>query len=225
MTETCDLEEEEVASATRIPHLIVQVHTTVAPVQDVEVTADIQADLAQHHLVPEEQIVDSGYVDADLLVSRKPSLWHPLARSRPVRQQRAAPKPARASMWRISSSIGTPSKRPVHRASRAVGGVGHGIASKWCLLPRCAPSVRCVANVRSRLPTGRVLHLRPQAAHEALQARRQEQQTPEFRQEYATRAGIEGTLSQGVRAMGLRRAKYDGLYKTHLQHVSPGRRH
>ena len=33
------------------------------------------------------------------------------------------------------------------------------------------------------------------------------------------RAGIEGTLSQGVRRMGLRRARYDGLQKTHLQHV------
>jgi Transposase DDE domain len=42
---------------------------------------------------------------------------------------------------------------------------------------------------------------------------------PAFRQEYATRAGIEGTLSQGVRGMGLRRASYDGLSKTHLQHV------
>ena len=67
--------------------------------------------------------------------------------------------------------------------------------------------------------TGRVLHLRPQAAHEALYARRQEQQTPEFRQQYASRAGIEGTLSQGVRGMGLRRARYDGLHKTHLQHI------
>ncbi len=61
-----------------------------------------------------------------------------------------------------------------------------------------------------------MLHLHPQAAHEALQARRQEQQTPEFGQEYGIRAGIEGTLSQAVRAMGLQRAKYDGLYKTHL---------
>ncbi len=64
-----------------------------------------------------------------------------------------------------------------------------------------------------------MLHLRPQAAHEALQARRQEQQTQEFRQQYATRAGIEGTLSQGVRRMGLRRARYDGLQKVHVQHV------
>ena len=67
--------------------------------------------------------------------------------------------------------------------------------------------------------TGRVLHLRPQAAHSALQARRQEQQTSEFRKRYALRAGIEGTQTLGVRGMGLRRARYDGLHKTHLQHV------
>jgi Transposase DDE domain len=67
--------------------------------------------------------------------------------------------------------------------------------------------------------TGRVLHLRPQEAHEALQARRQEQETPAFRHEYATRAGIEGTLSQGVRRMGLRRARYAGLQKVHVQQV------
>ncbi len=69
------------------------------------------------------------------------------------------------------------------------------------------------------LDYGRVLHVRPQAAHEALQARRQEQETPAFGQAYQRRAGIEGTLSQAVRRIGIRRARYDGLHKTHLQHV------
>ncbi len=41
----------------------------VASVQDVETTAIIQKDLAQHDLLPDEHIVDTGYVDADLLVS------------------------------------------------------------------------------------------------------------------------------------------------------------
>jgi hypothetical protein len=67
--------------------------------------------------------------------------------------------------------------------------------------------------------TGRVLHLRPREAHEALYSRRQEQQTQQFRQQYAARAGIEGTLSQAVRGKGLRRARYDGLHKTHLQQI------
>ena len=34
------------------------------------------------------------------------------------------------------------------------------------------------------------------------------------------RAGIEGTLSQGIRAFGLRRTRYRGLAKTSLQHVA-----
>jgi transposase len=33
------------------------------------------------------------------------------------------------------------------------------------------------------------------------------------------RAGIEGTLSQGVRGFGMRRSRYVGLAKTHLQHI------
>ncbi len=34
---------------------------------------------------------------------------------------------------------------------------------------------------------------------------------------YSKRAGIEGTFSQGVRAFGLRQARYRGLKRTHLQ--------
>ncbi len=37
---------------------------------------------------------------------------------------------------------------------------------------------------------------------------------------YRHRAGIEGTHSQGVRTMGLRRSRYLGLRKTHLGHVA-----
>jgi len=54
---------------------------------------------------------------------------------------------------------------------------------------------------------------------EALQAARTRQQTPEFKREYALRAGIEATISQGVRAFGLRRSRYCGEAKTHLQHL------
>ncbi|MBO0782377.1 MAG: transposase, partial [Ktedonobacteraceae bacterium] len=36
----------------------------------------------------------------------------------------------------------------------------------------------------------------------------------------AKRAGIEGTISQGVRMMGLRRSRSIGQAKTHLQHLA-----
>ncbi|WP_164836088.1 transposase [Actinacidiphila soli] len=38
-------------------------------------------------------------------------------------------------------------------------------------------------------------------------------------QRYAIRAGIEATLSQNVRTCGLRRTRYRGLARTHVQHV------
>ena len=42
----------------------------------------------------------------------------------------------------------------------------------------------------------------------------------EGQRQYGRRAGIEGTLSQGGRAFGLRRTRYRGLPKTHVQHVA-----
>jgi transposase len=50
--------------------------------------------------------------------------------------------------------------------------------------------------------------------------RRKQETSKEFTQVYAKRAGIEGTISQGVRTMGLRRARYIGQEKTHLQHLA-----
>ena len=46
------------------------------------------------------------------------------------------------------------------------------------------------------------------------------QKTDTFKQTYKKRAGIEGTISQGTRAFNLRRSRYLGLAKTHLQHLA-----
>jgi transposase len=62
--------------------------------------------------------------------------------------------------------------------------------------------------------------LRPREQHEALQGARRQQETAEWKAEYAVRAGVEGTLSQGVRGFGLRRCRYIGLAKARLQHVA-----
>ena len=65
----------------------------------------------------------------------------------------------------------------------------------------------------------RIIGLLPREQHEALQAARRRQTTEEFRQQYAARAGIEGTHEQAVRRCGLRRCRYIGQAKAHLQHV------
>ncbi len=65
-----------------------------------------------------------------------------------------------------------------------------------------------------------MLTLRPHShSHFALQQARERQQTKDFKERYAKRAGIEGTISQGVHSFDLRRSRYIGLAKTRLQHI------
>ncbi len=66
----------------------------------------------------------------------------------------------------------------------------------------------------------RTVTIRPKEQYDALQARRELETTKDFKALYAARAGVEGTLSQGVRTMGLRRSRYIDQVRTHLQHVA-----
>ena len=65
----------------------------------------------------------------------------------------------------------------------------------------------------------RGLTLHPREQHQALQHRRREQDTDPWRQRYAARAGIEGTIAQAVHACDARRARYKRLPKVRLEHV------
>ena len=77
----------------------------------------------------------------------------------------------------------------------------------------------CRAQCTTAPTNPRQVTFRPRAQHEAIQAARHRQTTQEFQERYAKRAGVEGTISQGVRAFDLRRSRYRGTPKTHLQHV------
>jgi len=60
LTETCEKEN---------PHLITHVETTSAPISDDARTATIHQALQDKYLLPQQHIVDTGYVDAQLLHS------------------------------------------------------------------------------------------------------------------------------------------------------------
>ena len=77
----------------------------------------------------------------------------------------------------------------------------------------CPSKPRCTRGAR------RILTPRPREEHETLVAARAREREPEFVADRRRRAGVEGTLSLGVRAMGLRSSRYIGLAKTHLQHL------
>ncbi len=80
----------------------------------------------------------------------------------------------------------------------------------------CPCRERCTRS-RTRAPR-RTFTVRADAASHALQQARERFGTRAYAAEYHRRAGIEGTISRGLRRCGRRRARYVGLAKTALQH-------
>jgi transposase len=79
----------------------------------------------------------------------------------------------------------------------------------------CAVRTLCTSAKEAR----RSVYFHPRAEYEALNKARARMNDPAWIERYHIRAGIEGTLSQGVRAFGMRRSRYIGLAKTRLQQV------
>lgn len=214
LTETCDDDA---------PHLITHVATTPATTIDVEMTATIQAELAAHELLPAEHLVDSGYIDAELLVTsaqeHQIDLLGPVIVD-PSWQAKESPDFTAAQFaidWDAEQAR-CPQGKVSRQWTPGLDGEGNpsihiGFHPKDCRA--CPCRVQC-----TRAKVGaRGLTIRPRDQHEAIQAARARQQTLEFKQQYAKRAGIEGTISQGVRRSDVRRARYIGLAKTRLQHL------
>jgi hypothetical protein len=80
----------------------------------------------------------------------------------------------------------------------------------------CSARIMCTKSKRRR----RKITIRPQEQADLILRMRDSQQTDAFQLRYATRAGVEGTISQAVVALAMRRSRYRGLAKTHLQHVA-----
>ena len=83
--------------------------------------------------------------------------------------------------------------------------------------PACAQCAARGACIQQRGRGGRTLVVHREAEHASLSAARTRMASAEGQALYALRAGVEGTLSQAVRAFGLRRSRYRGLPKTRVQ--------
>jgi transposase len=216
LTETCDDDT---------PHLITNVETTPATTNDVCMTEPIHTHLAERDLLPHEHLLDSGYVAAAVLVSSQqthavdivgPTLSD---NSWQARQADGLDVACFAIDWeaqQVTCPAGHTSVR--WTAGHDKQGDGQAVIAIQFAADDCR-----TCPLRGRCTQAkdgpRTMKLRPRDQYEALQVARQRQTTEAFKQLYAGRAGIEGTLSQAVRAFGLRHANYIGQAKTHLQHI------
>jgi transposase len=214
-TETC--EPQQVS-------LITQVHTTPATVHDSQCTALIQAALGKRQLLPQEHIVDAGYIDAELLVSS--AREHHITIVGPPRPQAGWQTKVEGAYGSDQFTVDWERKQvrcPQGKWSlpwRAPDKPSHDpwFPARFRTEDCTACPTRALCTRSPRQP--RFLKLLPRAQYEALQAARATHATEAGQKRYARRAGIEGTISQGVRAFGTRRSRYRGLAKTHLQQVS-----
>jgi transposase len=191
--------------------------------QDMTSTAEIHERLAAKELLPAEHFVDSAYVDAALLVSSRRD--HGVALEGPVRrvsswqarvgqgydlphfaidwerEQVTCPQGKVSVSWRVArSDDGSP--RINAQFSRSDCGA-------------CGVRALCTPAKDAR----RCVYFHPREEYEALNAARGQMLDPAWKKRYHVRAGVEGTLSQGVRAFGMRRSRYIGRAKTGLQQV------
>lgn len=65
----------------------------------------------------------------------------------------------------------------------------------------------------------RQLTVHTRQVHQAQLAARAAENTKNFQARYALRAGVEGTIHQGVAVTGMRHARYRGLGKTRTEHT------
>lgn len=216
LTETCDDDT---------PHLITHVETTAAPIADGAVTPIVHSALQQQGLLPASHIVDTGYLDAELLVTS----WQDydvdlLGPARPDVKWQAQ---AKQGFDAQSFAINWEEQRAVCPQGRASSSWTPAIDNRQTHVIKikfsttdcgaCPCRSQCIRSQKKYVR--RTITVRPKEHYLALKARRARAKTPEYATEYARRAGIEGTLSQGVRVLRLRRTRYFGLARTHLSHV------
>jgi transposase len=213
LTESCDDDA---------PDLITHVETTPGPVADGDMTPVIHAGLEASGLLPGKHLADTGYVDAELFVRSRQEYGVDLVG--PTRAdyhwQASAAEGFAAGDFRVDweqQRLTCSEGRLSSGWSPAVDkGHNHVIKVKFSATDcgACPSKEKCTRGTR------RTVTIRPREQYEALGTARLREATAEFKADYGKRAGVEGTISQGVRVCGLRRSRYAGLAKTHLQHLA-----
>lgn len=206
------------------PNIIVAVATTDATVPDARLTEKIHATLAGRDLLPAEHYLDSGYPSA-ALVGDSLRRWG-ITLVTPLLADQSPQAKASAGYDRASFTIDFDTQQarcPQGKTSawwnrvtqRGTDAIVIKFAADTCR--DCPARDQCTRSTSPRV--GRQLTVPPREVHHAQLTARATQNTPDWQVRYARRAGVEGTIRQGIAMTGMRRARYRGLPKTRLEHV------
>jgi transposase len=199
------------------PHLITHVLTTQATEPDIEAVEPIHDHLNQRDLLPDEHLVDRGYTSAPMLYDSQRDfgveLVGPVVEKHAWQQATGYEMDAFTIDWQqrtVTCPQGHTSAPWTMRDHRR----NHELTRVKFKRVECEP---CPVHDLCTKHDRRTLSFHEQPVFEVVQQRKHDQHTDAFRQRYAKRAGIEGTISHSVFALDMRRSRYRGLDKTHLQ--------
>ena len=210
LTETCDEDK---------PHLITNILTVSATEPDSNAVDSIHDDLKRRDLLPDEHLVDMGYTSAPLLYDSQAD--YDVELLGPVWEKQT---------WQQPNGYGIEAFTIDWEARTVTCPQGH-VSNPWTMrdhrrdhkLTRvkfkrveCEP---CPVHDQCTKHPRRTLSFHEEPVFKLVQQRKQAQHTRAWRKRYGKRAGVEGTVSQCVFALGARRSRYKGLDKTHLQFV------
>nr|WP_329375438.1 transposase [Streptomyces sp. NBC_01483] len=218
LSESCD----DPGEAKR-PHLITHVVTTVATVNDAMVVEEIHDRLTGKGLLPAEHLLDAGYTSAELLLTAPATRGvHVVG---PVRSNNTRQAGKGGGFGNSSFTLNWQAEQatcPTGATSRywtvGVDNNGRDAIRIRFATTTCAPCPvrgQCTRSTKY----GRQLTVRPQDQDALLERVRAEQSTDEWKERYAARAGVEGTIHQAVAAAGAWRTRYIGRAKTRLAHI------
>lgn len=213
LTETCDEDS---------PHLITNVQTTLATDGDSGSMGKIHQELEELTLLPKEHLADMGYGSADLLGGSQSD--YGIEMICPMRPDNSWQARTKSGFDITHFDIDFDEKKVIcPEGEQSIYWRNTKWYDKRKILVKfdnadcgiCPSKTKCTHSRNGH----RELTFAPKSEFFILQTARQQQKTSEFKQRYALRAGVEGTISQSVFALGMRRCRYRGLKKTHLQHA------
>lgn len=217
LTETC---------APDGPNVITDVATTAATTHDSQVLPGIHTRLARRGLLPAEHLVDAGYTSLPHLEQaareHQVTVSGPL-KSNPTRQHRrdegfarddfsidydkqqvTCPQGQVSAGWHGPCPTSSPTAAPLIVAR---------FTKSQCR--PCPARTQCTSTADS----ARTVGFPPQELHDLQLRVRAEQQTPEWKTRCAVRSGVESTVNEFAHGHDMRRCRYRGQGKAHIQHV------
>lgn len=200
------------------PHLITDIAMTSSVETDMVALDGIQARLEARDLLPGEQIADSGYISGPNLAGSQERGIDLIGRLPPAQSpQSRIPGGLTQGQFSIDWDTHTVLCPGGHRSNKGIrhsnGGIQFRFRTATC--KACPLRSRCSSGKRGRTIT-------ITAHHHILQAARARQETEAFKAIYRHRGGVEGCLSALDRAHGIRKKRYIGHAKGHLQALFTG---